>query len=165
MSVSGLTRDQRAVARHLVVQAAMLGHRHRDAIGYTQGAERWEGIDAHRVAAAGHFPRHADCSSFVTWCLWNALSVAFELRDEVNGLGWTAGYTGTLAQHGRLVEHVSNVRRGDLVLYGPPPIFSHVAIIVGRRDGAPMVVSHGSEPGPYLLRYDYRTPAQIRRYI
>jgi cell wall-associated NlpC family hydrolase len=56
--------------------------------------------------------------------------------------------------------------RGDLVFYaksGSTP--SHVAIVVGRREGRPMVVSHGSESGPLYLPWDYRRVVQARRYI
>lgn len=165
MSVSGLNRDQRAIARHLVTQAALLGHRHAAAIHYTQSSERWEGIDSHRIAAAGQYARHFDCSSFATWCLWNGLHLPFGVPDVVNGLSWSAGFTGTMAAHGRRVDHVANARRGDCVLYGAGPNYEHTAVIVGRKRGELLVVSHGSEPGPFLLPYDYRTPAQIRRYI
>jgi hypothetical protein len=38
--------------------------------------------------------------------------------------------------------------------------------VVGRQDGVPMVVSHGSEEGPFFIRYDYRSDVmQFRRYI
>lgn len=163
--VSGLKRDHRITARQLVTHAALLGLRHKDAVHYTQGPQRWEGIDRHLIAAGGDYPRHADCSAFTTWCLWNGLAVPFGVDDVVNGLNWSAGFTGTQAAHGRPVKHIGNARRGDLVLYGSPPNYAHVAIIVGRRDGKPLVVSHGSEPGPFLLPFDYRPVGQIRRYI
>jgi hypothetical protein len=52
------------------------------------------------------------------------------------------------------------------VLYGSGTSPSHVTIVVGRQQGVPMVVSHGSEPGPFFVRYDYRSDVmQIRRYI
>jgi cell wall-associated NlpC family hydrolase len=165
VSVSGLNRDLRVIARHLTTQAAMLGLRHADKIHYTQSAQRWEGIGQHKLAAAGDFPHQADCSSFASWCLWNGLHVPFDVPDVVNGYSWGAGFTGTMAAHGRRVKNPDNALRGDLVLYGSPPNYSHVAIVVGRRHGRLMVVSHGSEPGPFLLPYDYRPVAQIRRYI
>jgi hypothetical protein len=38
--------------------------------------------------------------------------------------------------------------------------------VVGRQDGVPMVVSHGSEEGPFYVRYDYRSDIlEFRRYI
>lgn len=166
MSVSGLGRPQRHVAREIITQAALLGLHHAPALHYTQGSDRWEGIAKHRVAAKGDYPRHADCSAFATWCLWNALQLRFHLGDIVNGTHWTGGYTGTMAKGGREVLHLKNVLRGDCVLYGPAPTYEHVAIIVGHQNGVPMVVSNGSESGPFLVRYDYRPDhAQIRRYI
>ena len=165
-SVSGLPLKQRVIARDRTVQAAMLGYHHRDEIHYTQGDGRWNGIDNHRIAKQGEFPHQADCSAYVTWCLWNGLHVPFKLKDHVNGLDWKAGWTGTLCEHGKRVSHINDVRRGDVVLYGSGAPFHHTAIIVDRKDGKPIVVSHGSEGGPYLLPYNYRSDVgQIRRYI
>lgn len=166
MSVSGLTQPQRIIARELTTQAALLGLHHAPAIHYTQGPQRWQGIATHRVAAKGNYPNYADCSAFASWCLWNSLSVRFHLPDIVNGDHWQGGYTGTMAQHGRQVVHLKNVIRGDCVLYGAAPIFDHTAIVVGHRNGIPIVVSHGSESGPILLTYNYRPDiGEIRRYI
>ena len=166
MSVSGLTRDQRIIARDRTTQAALLGLHHAPALHYTQGPARWEGIAKHLVARHGHYPTHADCSAFATWCLWNGLRLPFGLGDIVNGDKWAGGFTGTMAEHGREVVHVRNVLPGDCVLYGPGAPFEHVAIVVGQKNGKPVVVSNGSEPGPFLLPYDYRPDVgQIRRYI
>lgn len=166
MSVSGLAKCQRAIARDRTVHAALLGLHHAPALHYTQGPQRWEGIARHKVARKDEFPLHADCSAFATWCLWNGLHLPFGLADVVNGASWTAGYTGTMAQHGREVTHVKNALPGDCVLYGPAPTYEHVAIVVAVKAGVPMVVSHGSEPGPFFLRYNYRSDVgQIRRYI
>lgn len=166
-SVSGLTRPQRQQAREHATNAALLGLHHAAALHYTEGAQRWEGIATHRISAKGEYPHHADCSAFATWCLWNALHLGFGLADIVNGEDWKAGYTGTMAQHGRLVEHGREVvLRGDCVLYGPAPTFEHVAIVVGHSGGKPVVVSNGSEPGPYLLPFDYRSDVgEFRRYV
>ena len=165
-SVSGLSRDQRIRARERVVQAALLGLNNATSVHYTMEATRWDGIKNRRDARLGQFPKNSDCSSFATWCLWNGLHLAFGLGDLVNGAGWAAGFTGTMLTHGRPVRHLANVRRGDCVLYGDGSPGKHVTIVIGRREGVPMVVSHGSEPGPFLLRYDYRSDVmQIRRYI
>jgi hypothetical protein len=170
-SVSGLSRDQRIRARDRAVQAAMLGLSNTGAVHYVtpgtpQSAKRWDGIKNRRDARLGQFPKNSDCSSFATWCLWNGLHLAFGLGDLVNGAGWMAGFTGTMINHGKRVRHLANVRRGDCVLYGSGPSPSHVTIVVGRQQGVPMVVSHGSEPGPFFVRYDYRSDVmQIRRYI
>lgn len=164
MSVSGLSKCERAIARDRAVHAALLGLHHASALHYTQSAARWEGIAKGLIARRGEYPTHADCSSFATWCLWNGVR-AFDLPDIVNGAGWKAGFTGTLAQHGRQVMHLKNVLPGDLVLYGRAPTYEHVTIVVAVKDDVPMVVSNGSEPGPFFLRYDYRPVGLIKRYI
>lgn len=153
-------------ARDRAVQAAMLGYAHRGAIHYTQGGHRWDGIANRRNARAGQYPYYADCSSFVTWCLWNALYLGFGVGDVVNGCGWNAGYTGTLLSHGQPLRYASNALPGDAVIYGNGWPGHHAAIVV-RSGGAPMVVSHGGESGPSYLRYDYmgQRVMSIRRYI
>ena len=168
MSVSGLNRQQRQVARDLTVKAMLLVLHHAPEVHYTQGAQRWEGIADEDIAAWGQFPKHADCSATGTWAYWNGLHVPFGLGDVVNGLAWKAGFTGTLARNGRQVMHLKNVLRADGVLYGSGPNYEHFAVVVGRRksDHKPLVVSHGSEAGPFLLPFDYRSDVgEIRRYI
>lgn len=167
MSISGLSKCERAIARDRAVHAMRLVLQHAAEVHYTQGPERWEGIAKQRVARKGEFPRHGDCSSTTSWALYNGLALPFHLGDVVNGMHWKAGFTGTQAQHGRQVMHLKNVLPADLVLYGSAPTFEHVAMIVGRRsDGKPLVISHGSEAGPFLLPFDYRSDhAAIRRYI
>lgn len=165
---AGLSSCERAIARDRTVHAALLGLHHAPALHYTQGPKRWEGIARQLVARKGDYPRHADCSAFATWCLWNGLYLAFGIGDVVNGEHWKAGYTGTMAEHGREVVHLGKVLPGDCVLYGAAPTYEHVAIVVGRRkhDDKPLVVSNGSDPGPYLLPFDYRHDVgQVRRYI
>lgn len=173
-SVSGLGGMQRLRARDLAVEAALLGLRRAPSLRYTQGPSRWEGIARHLKAWQNECPRNGDCSAFATWCLWNGLD-HFGVRDTVNGQRWRAGYTGTMVNHGKRVRDRGNVVRGDLVLYGDPfGRTGHVAIVVGARGGRGpavqrgrplLVVSFGSDAGPYLLRADYRPIAQIRRYI
>ena len=160
-AVSGLNKAQRARARELVAQAAFLGLSHASELHYTQDARRWEGIAKGYRAWRGQFPRYADCSSFATWVLWQGLG-HFHLPDIVNGQNWKQGYTCTMTTHGRRVVHRENLRVGDLVLYGQPCAGTgHVAIYVGGGE----VISHGSEGGPYRLRYDYRPIHSFRRYI
>ena len=164
---SGLRHDKKTLARDRAVQAAMLGFRNRGAIHYTQGGARWQGIADTRYSRQGQFPNQADCSAYVTWCLWNALWVPFKVKDVVNGADWRAGYTGTMLNHGKLVEHLSNTLIGDCVIYGGGT-GSHVAIIVkgGNVTDRPMVMSHGSEAGPFYVPYNYRSDINcIRRYI
>jgi hypothetical protein len=165
-AVSGLDRDQRAEVRKAVVAAALSGLDNISQVHYTQDSTRWDGISNKRVASKGKFPHHSDCSSYATWCLWNGLKLGFDVDDVVNGLDWTAGYTGTMLQNGREVRRVEKVRQGDCVIYGSTWPGTHVAIVVGRQDGVPMVVSHGSEEGPFFVRYDYRSDVlEFRRYI
>jgi hypothetical protein len=166
-SVSGLSKANRARARRKVLRAAMLGFQRREKINYTMGSLRWSGIDRHRNASEGEYPVYADCSAYATWCLWNGLFLPFGVRDTVNGAGWRAGYTGTMLKHGKRVEHQENVLVGDCMLYGRKGTTgAHVAIAVGKRNGKVMVVSHGSQGGPYYVPYDYRSDRMgWRRYI
>lgn len=161
-SVTGLGYAHRIRARDLVVQAAFLGLRHAPALHYTQDARRWEGISRHLKAWRGQFPKHADCSAFATWCLWQGLS-HYGVRDVVNGANWRYGYTGTMVKHGKHVTHESNIMRGDLALYGDPfGGTGHVAICIGGGK----VISFGSEAGPFLLDLHYRSDLrEVRRYI
>src|ERR1044072_803501 len=84
------------------------------------------------------------------------------LPDTVNGEAWIAGYTGTMLTHGTRVTSDSNVLPGDLALYGSGPPGKHVTICVGGG----MVISHGSEEGPFKCKLRYREDLmEIRRYI
>lgn len=165
-SVSGLNQAQRLRARERATQAAVLALNHAP-LHYSQEAKpRWEGIAKRLNSRAGQYPKVADCSSFVTWCLWNALYLKFGIGDIVNGYGWTGGYTGSLRDHGQPVQHVANLLRGDLVHYGPDP-GKHVAIIISKPGtGVPMVASWGDEGGPFKETYNYRSDInEFRRYI
>jgi cell wall-associated NlpC family hydrolase len=168
-SLSGLGVNNRIRARERAVQAAELARAHRDDILYSQEARpRWEGISKKRRARRGEFPKQADCSSFVTWCLWNGLFLRFEVEDIVNGADWKGGFTGTLLDHGKKVRRPANMLPGDLVHYDPdPPKFksAHVTIYVRRQNGVPMVISLGSDACPCFVKYDYRPVREIRRYI
>jgi hypothetical protein len=162
-SASGLGPGSRLRARERAVQAALLTLHHAP-LHYEMNdpIKRWEGIRKRRNSARGEFPKVADCSSFLTWCLWNALFLKFGLGDIVNGQGWKAGYTGTMLSHGVRVQHVANVLRADLVHYDNP---AHVTMVVDKPGGVPHVVGWGSEGGPFYTKYNYRTVSQIRRYI
>ena len=142
-----------------MLQAAVLGLHHQAAIHYTQGGARWQGIDRHCDASKGQYPRYADCSSYATWCYWNGLYLRGKHSDLVNGLGWRAGYTGTMLQHG---QRVSSPIPGDAIIYGSGWPGGHTALYTGGG----LVVSHGSEAGPMLIPWRYRRDIlSIRRYI
>lgn len=158
-----ITPRHREIARQRVLTACELMLAHPAEIHYSQGPDRWEGITQRLVAPHGQYPRHADCSSTVTWMLWQALYNTFGVRDVVNGEGWRAGFTGTMAAHGEHVEpRVGHLRIGDALLYGRAPIYEHTTIYTGGG----MCFSHGSEGGPYKLPINYRPDLNTaRRYI
>jgi len=157
---SGLSPKKRASARRAAVSNALLGVRHRGSIHYTQGPRRWDGIRLRRKPYKGQYPNWADCSAFVTWCLYYALRRRGVRRDIVNGANWNGGFTGTLLTHGKRVHGAP--KKGDLVIYGRGGSGEHVAMYIGGGH----VVSHGSEPGPMILPTHYRPDVmQVRRYI
>jgi cell wall-associated NlpC family hydrolase len=158
---AALTPGQLAQERQFAVQAAQVALAHRAAVHYTQNAsQRWDGIDHGLLGMQGHYPRYADCSSFVTWCLWNGMRIHHQ-PDTVNGTNWRSGYTGTQLRHGTQVAE-RNVLPGDLAFYGSGFPGKHVAICIGHG----LVISHGSEAGPLQLPLHYRSDfMQIRRYI
>ena len=163
--VSNLTRPEQVRCRARAVQAALLGYHNRSALHYTQGSRRWDGIRLRKIAALGQYPNYADCSAFASWSLWNGLAVVFHRPDVVNGQSWNGGFTGTMMTHGKR-QTVSNCLPGDCVIYGRRYPGVHVAIIVGRRGSTPMVVSNGSEAGPFYVAYNYRRDILgIWRYI
>ena len=165
MARLALTAAQQQAAREAVIHAANLTHANEPVVHYTQDSRRWQGINEHRDASKGSHPNYADCSSFATWCLWNALFLPHGMEDVVNGSSWQAGYTGTMLQHGRVVS-AADALPGDCVLYGAPgSTGAHTAICVSSGP-VPTVVSHGSEAGPYKVAYNYRSDIMsIRRYI
>ena len=158
MSVSGLSSSHARTAVNLSLQAAVLGYHHASSCRYTQGPQRWEGIDRYKKAWRGEYPIWSDCSAYVTWCLWCGLD-HFHYPDIVNHQNWKAGYTGTLLQHGR---GVNSPIPGDAIIYGTSWPGSHTALYTGGG----LVVSHGGDPGPQLLPWRYRNDVlSIRRYI
>jgi hypothetical protein len=159
VSVSGLSAKHVRQAVDGTLQAAVLGLHHAPSIHYTQGAQRWSGIAGHRDASRGQYPSWADCSAYVTWCYWNGLYLRGHHSDIVNGQNWRAGYTGTMLEHGR---RVASPIPGDAIIYGSGWPGEHVALFTGGG----LVVSHGSEAGPLLLPWRYRSDVlSIRRYI
>lgn len=159
MSQTGLNLFQRQRARKRIVAAAYVMLNHSGACNYTQGSRRWEGIALHKRAYKGEFPAYSDCSSSSTWQVWDATR-RYDLPDIVNGTNWTAGYTGTMQNHGARVTGAK--LPGDMVFYGDQGggIAQHVATYVGNGK----VISHGG-PGSHLLPWNYRPVNEVRRYI
>lgn len=159
MSQSGLNVIQRRRARKRLVAAAYTMLRNSSQMQYSQGSNRWSGINRHLRSYKGQVPPTSDCSSSSTWAVWDA-TLRYKPRDFVNGTGWRSGYTGTMQQHGRRVT--GRKLPGDLVFYGDQGggVAEHVAIYVGKG----LVVSHGS-PGAHLLAWDYRPVNEVRRYL
>lgn len=149
---SGLSEKHRRHARDMCAHAWSLLLANPASVHYSQGPDRWEGINHHLIASHGQYPKHGDCSSTATWVLWNALYVPFGVKDVVNGEHWQAGYTGTMLQCGKEVRYERSLRVGDLVIYGSGAPGEHVAMYLGGGK----VGSHGSEAGPFLLPVRYR---------
>ena len=159
MSVSGLSPKHVKAAVNGTLQAAVVGLHHAPALHYTEGPGRWSGIDRRRVASKGEWPAFADCSAFLAWCYWNGLYLRGGHSDIVNGCRWEAGYTGTMLEHGRAV---SEPIPGDAIIYGSSWPGEHTALYTGGG----LVISNGSEIGPLLLPWRYRSDVlSIRRYI
>lgn len=146
---SALRARDLVTARRLILKAAKWMVAHKDEVTYTESLSlRWSAIDERRRIARGQYLQYGDCSSTVTWMLWNAFTHRNpDFPDVVNGEEWRAGFTGTIAAHGTLVPSLSQVRVGDLILYGSPPSYEHVTIAVGRG----LCFSHGSMAGPFIL--------------
>ena len=156
-----LTPQQRVAAQNLVLRGARLMLANPAAVHYTQDSRRWQGIANRLLVRDNRYPGYSDCSSAATWLLWNALAVPFGMADVVNGQRWTAGYTGTMLQHGRAVSAAS-AQVGDLVIYGSGAPGAHVTVCLGGG----MVFSHGSEAGPFKLALRYRQDVlSVRRYF
>lgn len=160
-AVERLTPDQRASAQAVILHGARLLLAHPSQINYTQGPQRWEGINDKRYVRDEEYPSWGDCSSTATWLYWNALFAHLGMGDVVNGEGWKAGFTGTMLQHGRAVSS-SEVQVGDAVIYGSAAPGEHVTVCIGGG----MVVSHGGPDGPLKLPLRYRSDVlSIRRYF
>lgn len=141
----------------LAVQYANYLERNAWRVHYTQSSWRWQVVTRHWPPLT--YSIYGDCSSTVTGIYRQA-----HLPDP-NQLGWGGGYTGTLAQHGRVVwrvgQSLSLLKPGDLVFYGRYP-FHHVVMYKGGG----RVSSHGSARGPYDVPVLYRLDAYYaRRYV
>lgn len=101
-------------------------------------------------------PLYTDCSGFVTLCYeWAG-------GPDPNGRGFDGyGYTGTLLGHCHSIAR-SAARPGDLVAWTPPRTGHHVAIVL--EPGAdPVLASHGSEQGPFRIRFSQEHAFQASR--
>lgn len=147
---------RRVQARKRIRAAALHTVRARGAIGYTQGARRWDHIRYRRKP--WQHARWADCSAHATWLHWTATARVYGTYDYVNAYRWAAGYTGTQVNHGKRLRKPSMI--GDLVFYGwSRGIPTHVATYIGGG----LCVSHGSSVGPILVRWNYRPVTAVRR--
>ena len=165
MARTHLNVAQRIGTRKRFKRAAMLTAHHAPQIHYTQSSSRWQGIASRLRAQAGQYPRYADCSSIGSWFHWDATRI-YSLFDYVNGANWTGGYTGTQTQNGVRVSG-RWLLVGDGVYYGgTASVPAHVAwVVVPGPLSRALVVSHGGESGPLLLRASYRPLNQCRRFI
>lgn len=151
--------DPDAVAkahRDTLVKWAKWGVVHNAAIHYTQDSRR----DDYLFGAHGHLPIWTDCSGWVTYCYW-----ASGLPDP-SGFNYRyLGYTGSLLanayRHGRVLTNLALARPGDPIVIGPGTGWHTTICVEQARD--PIVVSHGSEPGPLSEHqsYDHRTPKRV----
>jgi hypothetical protein len=134
-----------------------------DTVKYTEDLiARWSPF-THNQFLSTLLPFSGDCSSTATFILFRALrTIQPHMEDIVNGERWKGGNTATIAQHGKVVEHDANIKVLDLILYGSPPSYGHVAVAVGGG----FVFSHGSDAGPFKLGMDYRSDrGPTRRFI
>lgn len=169
--VSGLSKEHAAKARELDAVIARVLVAHAPQVRYTQGSDRWGAIDQNIIPwdksgkLNGQFLHRGDCSSTSTWKLgWVVLHHHFHTtRDVMNGQALRAGFTGTMVVHGKEVVHQSNWKVGDRLFYGPSVwATEHVTDYMGGG----VVFSHGSDAGPYFLKYDYRGDhVATRRYL
>lgn len=108
---------------------------------YTQGAMRWQGVNAVYgvIAVKKTVPRlkGGDCSAgYTRWVLWGLQqSLGRVPRDIVNGANWKAGYTGTIMA---VCRHVVNPKIGDAILYP-----NHVTGVFDVK--ARTCISHGRD--------------------
>jgi Putative peptidoglycan binding domain len=149
---------------NLVVASALQGASRtwEPVIHYSQKQDlRWRGIHFGWLAPHNQ-PDYADCSSYTTWLIWQALVrvKGHPGPDIVNGDNWQAGFTGTQLEHGQQVKFERASPGRSLIFYtarkGGP--VTHVVMFVGTLPGhgPNCVVSHGQENGPRIARANYR---------
>lgn len=146
--------------RLVAVQAAQLALSHRGKMMYSGPGsnyipKRWQGIQERLMPP--NCPTYADCSSLASWCLWVARDQGAHDPSQ-NNWGW--GTTLTMDPHGRQAT-AATAKPGSLFFYNRPT--THVAIMVERVQGVPMLVSFGGQGGPSYVRYDYRGDLSVIR--
>jgi Novel STAND NTPase 1 len=143
-----------AQLRTKIVAAARWGVAHAPQIHYVNGQGpqglRWLNRRPYSL------PLYLSSSSFVTWCYWvagapNPNGSAYSLAGAV--------YFGSMLAH---MKHIPQrqARPGDVVVFGRNP-GHHVAIVV-QAGADPLLISHGQELGPILIRYSVETQFQPR---
>lgn len=108
------------------------------------------------LGARRKLPIKTDCSGFVT--------IAYKAAGapDPNGYGYTgAGYTGSLLAHMRRLPSIDKAKAGDVIVYGDKP--GHHAVIVIEPGPDPLVASHGTERGPFLLKHSLEAKYQKGR--
>ncbi len=140
IAANAFVTEQRAK----IASAARWGVKHEARIHYSQGASRFAWLRS----APFTLPMAVDTSSFVAFCYWAAGA------PNPNGGAYSlekGGYTGTMLVH---MKHIprSRVKLGDVVIWTPPAVGQHAAIVV-QPGPDPLLVSHGSETDPRLIRF------------
>jgi hypothetical protein len=157
-SIAAAPKPAVTVASHRAALAkwAKWGVANNPAIHYTEDTRR----DDYLHGAKAHLPIWTDCSGWVTYCYW-----ASGLPDP-SGLDYRyLGYTGTLLanayKHGKVLTNLAAAKPGDPIVIGPGTGW-HTTICVQQAPD-PIVVSHGSEPGPLSEHqsYDRRAPKRV----
>jgi Putative peptidoglycan binding domain len=137
-----------ARVRDMIESAAIFGYNNRNLIHYTQSSFRCYGV--RNKILPPRIPFYEDCSSYGKWTYYVAMRTVDAGLADPDGLNWAPyGFTGTLSRHGKKISKA----QAALGFYGSGT-YSHVVISVGLRTRC---VSHGSEGGPYLTDYNYRS--------
>ena len=133
--------------RDAIVREAMWGINHEPSIHYRQSRpiplKQWK---AHKL------PLYTDCSGSITGIFYSVGA------PDPNGLNYNGqGYTGTMLNHLKRIPR-SQLRRGDLVVFGPGTGHHVCLVIKGGAD--PVLFSHGQERGPFKISLSDETRFQ-----
>lgn len=142
--------------RDALVKWAKWGVLHNAAIHYTQDTRR----DDYLHGSKGALPIWTDCSGWVTYCYW-AAGLPDPSGFNYRYLGYTGSLLANAYNHGKVLTNLSLARPGDPIVIGPGTGW-HVTICV-QQAADPIVISHGSEPGPISIHqsYDSRAPKRV----